>query len=319
MTIWDFDVLWSKAKLLVARASEEERDGALFPFWSVLALEIVGRAALAHVHPALLADPNAHGSLLYAFGYGHPERPKSVPAATVFRRCAVIVDDFTEADANGTLALIELRNEELHSGASPFATLPTAAWLADYYRLCQLLLRSFGRDLNDLFDEEEAEAAQRMIQAAAEELESEVKQAIADRRRAFDALDPSEAQELRVQGEAEARARFESTQLYSGQAGKLVPCPACETPAWMTGELVRAGEPRAGEDAILTESVKLPTRLQCFACELDLHGHGRLHAAGLGGVFTHESAEDPASFYNIEFDISDVDLSEYFADDYGNE
>jgi hypothetical protein len=45
-----------------------------------------------------------------------PERPRSVPAATVFRRCAAVVEDFTDGDVNGAVGLIELRDEELHSG-----------------------------------------------------------------------------------------------------------------------------------------------------------------------------------------------------------
>jgi hypothetical protein len=318
MTAWDFDLLWNKTKLFVARATTEEREGPLFPFWSILALELLGRSALAAVHPALLADPEGR-HLLYAFGFGQPERPRSVPAATVFRRCAVVIEDFTEADAKGTLALIALRNEELHSGNSAFATLPTSAWLADYYRLCQVLLRSFDRDLEDLFGDDEAAAAQTMVDAAAEELESEVNELVATRRRAFAELEAGEAAVLGEQATEQALTLFQRTQFVTGQAGKLIPCPACDTPAWLTGELVRSGHPRAGEDAIITEVVKLPTRLQCFACELDLEGHGRLHAVGLGGMFTHEFAEDPASFYDIQFDISEVDLSQYFADDYGNE
>jgi hypothetical protein len=87
----------------------------------------------------------------------------------------------------------------------------------------------------------------------------------------------------------------------------------------MTGELVRVGEPQASEDAIVQEIVKVPTALECFACGLRLAGHGRLHAVGLGGLFVGELHEDPASFYNIEFDLSDVDLSELYEPDYGND
>src|SRR4051794_28279785 len=94
-TIWDEDVLWEKTKLYVARATREEQEGPLFPFWSILALEMLGRTVLASVHPVLLADPQQGSNLLYACGYGNPDRVRSVPAATVFRRCSVIVESFT--------------------------------------------------------------------------------------------------------------------------------------------------------------------------------------------------------------------------------
>lgn len=87
----------------------------------------------------------------------------------------------------------------------------------------------------------------------------------------------------------------------------------------MSGEFVRAGEPQAGEDFIVQEIVKIPTGLECAACGLKLSGHGRMHAIGHGGFFTGQINEDPASFYNIEFDISQIDPSELYAEDYMNE
>jgi hypothetical protein len=63
-TSWDDDVLWEKTKLYVARASREEQEGPLFPFWSILALELLARTVLASVHPALLAHRQAGSNLL---------------------------------------------------------------------------------------------------------------------------------------------------------------------------------------------------------------------------------------------------------------
>jgi hypothetical protein len=212
-TIWDVDVLWEKTKLYVARAAGEEQEGPLFPFWSILALELLARSVLASVHPALLAEPQKDGAhLLYAFGYGQPKPPRSVGAATVFRRCAVVVEDFTEGDTNGAIALIDLRNEELHSGGTPFAGLKTGVWLADYYRLCQILLRALGKDLDELFTENEAKAAETMIAAAAEALETEVKQYIADTRKAFEAL------------EAGRRSCFAGCLAARTRVGRRMPC-----------------------------------------------------------------------------------------------
>jgi hypothetical protein len=318
VTVWDSEALWEKTRLYAARASREEQEGALFPFWSILALEALGRTVVSSVHPVLLADPQNGENLLYACGVGQLRRPRSVPAATVFRRCVKIVDDFTEADLNGTLGLIELRNEELHSGGTPFEGLRTGAWLADYYRLCELLLRHLGRELADLFGTKQAAAAEQLIAGAAEELEAEVRELVAEYRRKFEALGEAEQVERR-------RAGVERTHEAADQGwaphlmGAVAQCPACTTEAWITGEFVRTGEPVAEEDAIVQEIVKIPTRLQCFACDLDIVGHGRLHAIGLGGLFASQLHEDPASYFQIEFDPREVDLAAYFGQEYGND
>jgi hypothetical protein len=280
---------------------------------------LLARTVVASVHPALLADPQQEGAnLLYAFGFGQPKRLRSVPAATVFRRCAVVVDDFTDGDVNGAIGLIELRNEELHSGGTPFAGLKTGVWLSNYYRLTEILLRNLGKDLEDLFSEEEAQAARTMIAAAAEALESEVKQYIAEVRAAFEALGPEEQARRLAFGARVIGDRAEKA-VAATDLGVIVECPACGGKAWVSGEFVRAGEPQAGEEFIVQEIVKIPTGLECPACGLTLSGHGRMHVIGHGGFFTGQLHEDPKSFYNIEFDISDVDLSELFEPEYGND
>jgi hypothetical protein len=318
LTGWQPDELWERTRLYAARAAREEQAGALFPFWSILALELLGRTVVSSVHPVLLADPQDADNLLYACGVVSLVRPRSVPSATVFRRCVKIVDNFTEADLKGTLGLIELRNEELHSGGTPFEGLRTSAWLADYFRICAVLLRHLGKDLADLFGPEQALAAERMIAAAMEELETEMRSYVAVLARRFQALDE---QDWAARREAASREtlRRDNESWAPHQMGSVVPCPACGTEAWMTGELVRSGEPVTDEDAIVYEIIKIPTRLECSACGLEVVGHERLHAIGLGGLFARQFREDPASFFNIEFDASDVDLSEYFEPDYGNE
>jgi hypothetical protein len=318
VTMWDEDVLWEKTKLYVVRAAGEEQEGPTFPFWSILALELLARTVLASVHPALLAHPQDGSNVMYAFGYGEPARPRSIPAVTVFRRCALVVEDFTDGDVNGATGLIELRNEELHSGGTPFAGLKSGVWLADYYRLCQILLAALKKDLGDLFSEEEAGAAGQMIAGAAEALEAEVKQYVAQTAAEFKKLEEDD-QKKRFEAAARVVDGRHAQAITPADIGVEVECPACGAKAWMSGELVRAGEPQAGEESIVQEIVKIPTLLECAACGLRISGHGRMHAIGHGGFFTGQLSEDPASFYKIEFDISDIDLAQLYEDDYGND
>jgi len=313
MTIWDAEQLWEKTRLYAARAASEEQEGPLFALWSAMAMELLGRTVVANVHPALLADPQNPDNLMYAFGLGQVRKPRSVPARTVFHRCVVIIDDFTDEELKSALALIELRNEELHSGGVPFEGLKTASWLAGYYRVCEVMLRSMDREMADMFGDEQAAAAEQMIAGAAEQLESEVREYIARQARAFTRRDAKE--QARLRKAATQHSEVLANEVISPhQMGNVVACPACETDAWMTGDFVRLGEPVADEDAIVQEVIKIPTRLECFACGLEIVGHGRLHAIGLGGLFAKQFREDPASYFDIEFDPS-----EYYEPDYGNE
>lgn len=313
MTIWDAEQLWQKTRLYAARAASEEQEGPLFALWSVMAMELLGRTVVANVHPALLADPQNPDNLMYAFGLGQVRKPRSVPARTVFHRCAVIVDDFTDEELKSALALIELRNEELHSGGVPFEGLKTAAWLAGYYKVCEVMLRSLGWGMADMFGEEQAAAAEQIIAGAEEQLESEVRTYIALEARTFKRRNAEEQARLRTAATSRCEALAEEA-ISPHQMGNVAACPACGTDAWMTGDFVRLGEPVADEDAIVQEIIKIPTRLKCFACDLEIVGYGRLHAIGMGGLFAKQFREDPASYFDIEFDPS-----EYYEPDYGNE
>ena len=55
--IWLEDALLRKARVYVERASSVEAGTGLEALWSLVALEFLARAALARIHPALLADP----------------------------------------------------------------------------------------------------------------------------------------------------------------------------------------------------------------------------------------------------------------------
>jgi len=301
---WDTESLWQKAKLYTVRAHGEDRNGDLYPLWSTLALEFLARAALAHVHPALLADHRHPENIMYAFGYSGTG--KSVPAETVFRRCQKVIPNFTEAEARQCMALIDRRNEELHTGAPSFSQFPTRLWLADYYRNCKLLCDFLGKELADLLGVEEAKGAQLMIDSLQERVSELVREAMRDAARFYEGLDPDRRKTRGDDIEHELRTRFILTR-------KTVPCPACGCIAFLTGEVVGEGPPKPSEEDLVQEVVVLPTHLECLGCELKLNTHAEVHAAGFGGQYTVEEHYDPVDFFNIQID----ELHEY--GDYLNE
>jgi len=295
--IWNEQALWQKAKLFASRAFELDREESVFPLWAILAMELLARATLAHVHPALLADQRNGDNLLYAFGYGTESAPKSVPAKTVLSRCSKIVPRFTEREERQCKALIERRNAELHSGELAFESFSTASWLAEYFMACRVLVEFQGKTLEELFGPDEAAAANEMIDNVAGTVRDAVKQKIADAETAYSSLAEDE-QTVRKKREEPPRHLTSRAQ----------ECPACRNSAMLSGKIVRADEPRTADEILYRDLHVLPTTLVCSACGLMLRDHGELHAAGLGGQYTVSEELDPVDHFGF-----------YEEPDYGND
>jgi predicted RNA-binding Zn-ribbon protein involved in translation (DUF1610 family) len=303
---WDRESLWQKAKLYMERALDENREGPMFPFWATLALELLGRAALANVHPALLADPKEGDNIMYAFGFTISSEPKSIPAKTVFTRCTKVAPQFTAAEFKVCMALIGRRNEELHTGTLAFEEFPTKLWLADFYRISQILLTSLGFSLKDFVGATEAKAATTMIQGAEKRAVERVRKAIGEAKAHFTRLDEQEQIARRAAGHTAACRPRGLTRVHA--------CPACGTPAVIRGEQVAVTEPKLEGDMIVVETRVLPTEFECLACGLVLRDHESLHAAEMGGQFTVTEYSDPAEYYGVELDPADLYEEEYAND-----
>jgi hypothetical protein len=60
---WAADSLYGKAKIYAQRAHDGSIGCALFGFWMSLSLELLALAALATIHPVLLADPTTEDNI----------------------------------------------------------------------------------------------------------------------------------------------------------------------------------------------------------------------------------------------------------------
>ena len=68
MQAFDYEALYAKSKVYVERSfkAEHDKDQAGFQLWASLSLELLGKATLARIHPALVADPDDPGSWVQA-------------------------------------------------------------------------------------------------------------------------------------------------------------------------------------------------------------------------------------------------------------
>lgn len=325
---WSYDSLFAKGQVYMERAFLADRNSSLFPFWASLGLEIIGRATLSKIHPALISDPREGHNILHAFGYGSSkEPPKTIGAKTIFLRLQIIVPDFTPSDEKFCQSFINMRNEELHTGTPIFEDYPTNSWLTKFYKAIKILLHFQGKTLEDFIGKKEAEIAEEMIAEFKEELIAKVNEKIKKYRDVFNDLDKKD-QELKIASSPKLISEFVLSEKLYGNS-KKVKCPSCNNDALLIGKFISQSEPKVNVDVITVSNNILPVELKCFCCGIKISGNGELSVANFGGQFAIESDVDPVDYYGIEYDpieelksrgYSFDDLVSDFPDfDYGND
>lgn len=298
---WQSDDLLAKFRLYMTRAFDAERDSSVFPFWCFLGLEHLGRAVVASISPALLADPSSGDSILHAFGLA--DTGKSVGSSTVFSRCRRIVETFSDEDVKFSNVLMDRRNAELHTGEAALEDLPQAFWLGGYFQIVEKLLNHLGRELAEVVPADELDWVAEVIASDRESVSGEVKKRINVCRQHFELRPPNEQSSAR--SDAEARTVTSSS--------RVVGCPSCGSRVGLRGSLKLRRNPRLRDDDLFTESVYLPSNLHCEACGLQLDGYAELDAAGFGGSYVETEVVDAQDYYFEQFE-------DYMREpDYGND
>src|ERR1043166_2250071 len=277
--IWSKDALLAKAQRYAEEMLGHDRNDWKFAFWSSLALELLARAALANVSPTLLAEQREWSNLYFALGHQPKAKkfvPNSISISEVFSRLGEIVPEFdTRLGGFGVLHL-QRRNEELHSGSTPFESFSNSEWLPLFYQSADVLMRSMGEKLDLLFGKKEAEVAVKMIAAAKDESAKAVAKNISAHKTVW------ESKELNEQKKLASQAAFWATR----RKGHRVKCPACDSDALVIGTPVAPPNHKLKQGLILVTQSYLPAQFECIACGLKIAGLPQLHACGLGNVYT---------------------------------
>lgn len=292
---WDQESLWSKAKLFMERAFDQREDDSQFGLWAALSMELLARSALAAVSPTLLAEPEQnHRNLLHALGRGTPKTPpRSVGAAQVFQLCRGLFENISEADITSALALINRRNEELHSGAAAFDEYATEQWLVGFHRICKALCAAQSKSLVDFYGETEGLKADEMILNATEETKGRIKSLISSHKRVFDEKTPAEKDLSLENGKKQATGM-------QWRGHHLAWCPACKGQATIHGENYGKESVTVTEDGeVVIKQSMIPRSFRCHCCGLALKNVGELDAAGLGGRYTSTYYETAAAYFGL--------------------
>jgi hypothetical protein len=290
---WSKEALLAKAQRYAELMLYYPREEWQFAVWSTLALELLARAALARVSPALLADPKDWLHLYFALGYTPKAprfQPRSVDIATVFSRIKEAVPEFDARLCEFGIAHLGKRNEELHSGGTPFDGIGNSRWLPTFYEACEVLLKCMGETLAMLFGADEARVAAAMIAAARDDAAKAVGKVVAEHKKAWNGKTGDERAQL------DSPAATWATR----QKGHRVKCPACESPSIVVGDPIAAPARIIKDDQIVATQSFLPSKFECIACGLKMSGLPQLSATGLGDTYKATFTYDAAEYYAPE-------------------
>lgn len=297
---WSKDALLTKAQRYVEEMLSHTHDDWRFAFWSALVLELLIRAALAHISPVLLADPKDWNNLYHALGFqpnSNRFTPISIGTTTLLKRLKEIIPDFTNELMNFGVFHIGQRNEELHSGNTPFDSISNPDWLPKYYQTCKILLISMEEDLKMLLGEEQAQAAERIITAAEDKSAQSINRTIQTHKENWEKNSPEEKKNLSDQAKNWA----------TRHNGHRVKCPSCQSDAIITGEAIDAPLKDIKDDLITETQVYLPSRFECVACQLKISGLSYLTSCGLGRTYKAKFTYEPAEYYHINDEYADYE------------
>lgn len=287
---WSKDALLGKAQRFAEQMLSHPKDDWRFALWSTLMLELLGRAALARVNPALLAEAKDWNNLYFSLGFTPTATkfvPKSIDVSTVFSRLQEILPTFTKELEGFAVLHMARRNEELHAGGTPFDSLKTTAWLPAYYQVCSILIESLDESMELLLGKEEAIFATTIITAYKDESAKAVLKSVAAHKTVWE--DKSEPERTRLSNQASTWA--------TRQSGHRVQCPACGNDALVSGTAVAVPFQKIKDGLMVETQQYLPSKFECVACQLKISGLSQLTACGMGDTFTATFTYELADYY----------------------
>lgn len=304
---WEREPLFTKAKLYFEKAYDEDKEEPYFGLWCAMGLELLARSTVSHVSPTLLAEPDReHQNLLHALGLGSVKSSrKSIATINVLTLCQILITNFTEADFKIASAIINRRNEEVHTGAAAFEEYPTQQWIAGFYKCCKILCEFQGESLNSLFGDNIEKEAELILLEVEESVIGKTKSLISAHGKVF------EGKELEKKIELKENAQ-KNGDILSFRGYHRVECPSCKCTAVVFGEPYGKQNVENNEDEIIVRQSILPTKFSCTACELKLNSYSSLKAAGIGNHYTRRNKYSPEEYYDmINPDDSDMITERY--------
>lgn len=298
------DALHAKSKVYISRALSRKGADDLdeYQLWASLALELLGKAALARKHPSLVVDPTHWQSLFVAAGINVTTDVKTITAKTLFERLAHLVPRFDKPIQKFCQDIAERRNAELHSADLPFRAMRLEAWEARYWHACDTILHQMGSSLEQWVGAADAKAPRQLLDEAEKALRAAVKLRVEAARDRFDALKKSDRE--RLSAYAELREADQQATLFTGRYDEIwsQSCPACKCRGFMTGEQTGEDISEERDEYAIWEIVDrefVGEEFRCPTCDLTLMGTDEIEASGLNHI--HDDQQQREMDYEPDY------------------
>jgi hypothetical protein len=287
------EALHAKSLVYIRRAFRAKNSGDAdeYQLWASLALELLGKAALAKISPALIADPSHHESLFAACGVHLGTDFKSISAKTLFLRLPHISKGFDSQVQKFCEQVALQRNAELHSGESPFLSLLPEVWDQRYWYAISVLLDAQGRTLEEWLGAEEAAAPMEVLEGAQHAVNQVVAERIERAKASFAKSYPNAARREELIQESASVLPWSHYKLFNSIRdgfGKQE-CPACGATGVIGGllwdEVVSEEQDPDDPTVEIVDLTYLSGEFHCLTCGLALEGRREVIAAGLPDEF----------------------------------
>ncbi|AJP71334.1 hypothetical protein [Sphingomonas hengshuiensis] len=286
------EALHAKSKVYIGRAMARKAAEDLdeYQLWASLALELLGKAALAYRHPSLVVDPTNWKSLFVAAGVNVTTDVKTITAKTLFERLAHLVPRFDPLMHKFCMDISERRNAELHSADIPFRAMRLGAWEARYWHACDAILRAIESSLEDWLGAD-AEAPRQIVAEAAAASDAAVKLRVETAKAWFAGLKKAERETLAQ--EADGMMPIDQVASFAVAFDQIwiETCPGCGCRAFLAGDQTGEDIKQENDEYAMWEIVErefVGDEFRCPTCKLVLLGGDELDSAGIDYIHTDE-------------------------------
>lgn len=293
------DALYAKSRLYIGRGlrAQAAEDTEEYQLWASLALELLGKAALAKVHPALIADPTHYQSLFAACGRQLSPDIKTITAKTLFERLSHIEKAFDSRHQKFCEQITIRRNAELHSGESPFSGMVAEAWEREFWGATEVVLKMQGESLESWLGAEDSKTPATILEQAEDAMQWAVKHRIERCKQDFESKnqDPKRRSQILEDTKQFRYWEWPFTRMV-GEGIDKAECPACKATGMRSGSLwnEEVSDDQNPDDPT-TEFVDLTYVTEdflCPTCGLRLFGAKEVQAGGLSEEYTKSEARE---------------------------
>lgn len=294
------EALYAKSQVYIRRGfrAQADEDTEEYQLWASLALELLGKAALAKVHPALVADPNHYQSLFAACGRQLSPEIKTIAAHTLFERLSHIDKAFDSRHKKICEQMALRRNAELHSGESPFSGMSPEAWEREFWGAVEVVLKMQAESLESWLGAEDSKTPAQILEQAEEAMQWAVKHRIERCKEDFTKKYQDPKQRAKILEDTKRFRYWEWPQFMNMAGGGIdqADCPACTATGMRSGSLwnEEVSDDQDPEDPG-TEWVDLTyvtEEFLCPTCGLRLFGTKEIKAGGLSEEYTKSEARE---------------------------